>query len=719
MAMSGDPAGATTIHYRACNLCEAICGLEIRLQDGEIQSIRGDDDDPFSRGHICAKAVALQDIHDDPDRLRRPVKRTDAGFEEIGWDEAFELAAAGLNQVRQRHGRQALASYAGNPNVHNWGSMLFGPLLYKAYHPGNRYSATSVDQLPHHLAAYFMFGHQMLLPIPDIDRTDFFLIFGANPAVSNGSLMTAPDVRHRLKAIRARGGQVIVIDPRRTETAALADRDYFIRPGSDALLLAAMINTVYDEGLAKPDRLADFTTGLDKIEQLVAPFDPESVATATGLEAATIRDLTRAFCASRTAVAYGRMGLSVQAFGGLCQWLINVINIVTGNFDRPGGAMFTRPAVDVVANTGRGGYDRFRSRVRGLPEFGGELPVATMAEDMLADGKDRIRALMTVAGNPVLSTPGGTALDKALEGLDFMVAIDFYVNETTRHADVILPPTAALEHDHYDMIFNLLAIRNVARYSPALFEPVGDTRHDWQIYVELARRLQDGSVSQRVRAWLMRWQMSRLGPTGVLDSLLKKGPHGKTLSFRDLAAAPHGIDLGPLGACLPERLSTPDKRVQLTPPTLVDDLSRLQEYLHGTRISATDKTLLMIGRRQPRTNNSWMHNSLRMVKGKDQCTLLIHPHDASHHGLVEGQQAVVTSSAGSIEAPVTISDEMMPGVISLPHGWGHGRPGVRLRVASEHAGVSINDLTDPASVDLLSGNAVLAGVPVEIRPASR
>jgi anaerobic selenocysteine-containing dehydrogenase len=674
MGPPADRPGPTSVHYRACNLCEAICGLEIRLRDGEIQSIRGDRDDPFSRGHICAKAVALQDVHRDPDRLRRPVRRTATGFEEIGWDEALDLAAAGLRQVRTRHGRQALASYAGNPNVHNWGSMLFGPVLYKAYRPGNRYSATSVDQLPHHLAAYFMFGHQMLLPVPDIDRTDFFLILGANPAISNGSLMTAPDIKNRLKAIRERGGQLVVIDPRRTETATLADRHHFIHPGSDALLLAAMLTTIFEEGLARPGRLAGITDGLDQLPALLAPFTAESVAPATGLEAATVRALTRDFCAAGSAVAYGRMGLSVQSFGGLCQWLVNALNIVTGNFDRPGGAMFTRPAVDVVANTGAGGFGRFRSRVRGLPEFGGELPVATMAEDMLAGGEDRIRALLTVAGNPVLSTPDGAALDTALAGLDFMVAIDFYINETTRHAHVILPPTSGLEHDHYDVIFNLLAIRNVARYSPALFEPPDDARHDWQIYLALAARLQDGGLGQRLKAWLTRWQMDRLGPVGVLDKMLAQGPHGATLRFDDLAAATHGTDLGALEPCLPERLRTEDKRIRLAPPTLAADLSRLAARLRRADEPTAERPLTMIGRRQPRTNNSWMHNSPRMVKGRDRCTLMMHPDDAARHGLGDGQRAVVTSRVGSIEAPVVVTDEMMPGVVSLPHGWGHDRP---------------------------------------------
>jgi anaerobic selenocysteine-containing dehydrogenase len=699
-------------HFRACTLCEAICGLEIRLEDDRIISIRGDADDPLSRGHICPKAVALQDLHNDPDRLKRPLRRTPSGFEEISWDEAFDEAATRIRAIRDRYGRQALASYAGNPNVHNSGAILFGPALTKAMAPRNRYTATSVDQLPHHLAAYFMFGHQLLLPIPDIDHTDFMLILGANPVVSNGSLMTVPDIKKRLKAINARGGRVIVVDPRRTETALLAGDHLFIQPGTDALLLASLVHTVFDEELANPGRLTGFTDGIDQVQGLVQSFSPESVSGKTGIAAGDIRKLARDFCASPSAVAYGRMGVSVQEFGGLCQWLINVLNIITGNLDRAGGAMFTRPAIDLLKFSGRGGYGRFFSKVRGLPEFGGELPVATMAEDMLADGEEKIRALLTVAGNPVLSTPNGAQLDRALSGLDYMLSIDFYVNETTRHADLILPPTATLEHDHYDLAFHLLAVRNTTRYSPALFDPAPDARHDWEIFLELARRLQDGSFFGKIKRRITHGWMGMKRPAGLLDHMLRKGPYGKTLRLKKLKNASHGIDLGPLSASLPERLFTRNKRINLTPDVITADLQRLNQSLGHAK--DPDGGLVLIGRRQIRSNNSWMHNYHRLVKGKERCTLLIHPHDASHLGLQSGDTVVVRSRVGEVRAPIQIDEDMMVGVVSLPHGWGHDRPGVQLQTARQHAGVSMNDLTDENCVDELSGNAVLSGVPVEI-----
>ncbi|MEM1202453.1 MAG: molybdopterin oxidoreductase family protein [Acidobacteriota bacterium] len=710
-------------HFRSCNLCEAMCGLEIRTDErGRITAIRGDKDDPFSRGHICPKAVALQDIHDDPDRLRQPVRRRpDGTFEPIGWEEALDLAANGIRKLQEEHGRDSLALYLGNPNAHNYGSILFGPPLLRAIRTKNRFSATSVDQLPHHFAGYFMFGHMLLLPIPDIDRTDFLLVLGGNPAVSNGSLMTAPDIKKRLQAIRDRGGRIVVVDPRRTETARRADEHFFVRPGTDAFLLAALVHTVLDEGLGDLGHLADFTDGLDAVRHGLAGFTAEQAAPVCGISAEAIRRLARDFAAAPSAVCYGRMGVSTQEFGALCQWLVNVLNIVTGNLDRAGGAMFTKPAFDALAmRHNPGSFDRWRSRVRGLPEFGGELPVAALAEDMAEPGEGQIRGLFTSAGNPVLSTPNGRRLEKALEGLDFMVSIDIYINETTRHADVILPPTSALEHDNYDIIFHVLAIRNTVRFNETLYEPPQGALHDWQIYLELWRRLRR-KLPAKER--LSRFIMGKAGPHGLVDYGLRNGPFGKKgsgspvgpLTLKKVKEHPHGIDLGPLEPCLPGRLFTQHKRLDLAPRLLVDDLARLAD--RRAELAAED-SLVLIGRRQVRSNNSWMHNYPRLMRGADRCTLLVHPDDARYLGLESEGHAEVTSRVGRIVAPVEISDEIMPGVVSLPHGWGHGRRGVRLQVANAHPGVSINDLTDEAMVDTLSGNAALSGVPVRVAPAS-
>lgn len=711
-----------------------MCGIAIEVEGDRITSIRGDADDPFSRGYLCPKAVALQDIHADKDRLRHPVRRTASGFQRVSWEAAFDEVAGRLKEIQARHGRDAVAVYQGNPTVHSHGSILFGPTFVRSLRTRNRFSATSVDQLPHQLTSTLLFGHQLLLPVPDVDRTSFLLILGANPVVSNGSLMSAPGIPRRLKAIRERGGTVVVIDPRRTETAAIADRHHFIRPGADVFLLLGLLCTIFAERLAAPGRLAGFTDGIDAIERLVAEFTPERVAPRVGIEAAQIRELARAFAAARSAVCYGRLGACTQEFGAATTWLIQVLNVVTGNLDRPGGAMFTRPAVDVVALGARSGlkghFDRRRTRVRGLPEFGGEFPVATLAEEILTEGPGQIRALVTVAGNPALSAPNGGALDRALAGLEFMASIDFYINETTRHAHVILPPTGPLERDHYDLAFHALAVRNTAKYSPALFAPAEDARHDWQIYVELATRMDAPGPLRSLAARAKRAALSRLAPARLIDAALRFGPYGaglrpfsSGLSLAKLRREVHGVDLGPLAPCLPERLFTPSRRIQLAPEPLVQDLARVREALgggagagEGAGDGGGPYDLRLIGRRQLRSNNSWMHNSLRLVKGGNRCTLLMHPDDAARRGIGRAQRVRVRSRVGSVELEVEVTDEVMPGVVSVPHGWGHGRDGVQLATATQHAGESVNDLTDDLAVDALSGTAALNGVPVRVEP---
>ncbi|MDT4967939.1 MAG: hypothetical protein QOJ64_2676, partial [Acidobacteriota bacterium] len=602
-------------HYRACNLCEAICGIEISLQAGEHLDIRGDKDDPFSHGYICPKASALQDIHYDKDRLKHPVRRTSNGWERIGWDEAFDEVTKNLKRLQAEHGRNAVGTYLGNPTVHSSGALLFAPGFLRSLHTRNKFSATSVDQLAHHLASYLMFGHQLLLPVPDLDRTDFLLIIGANPAVSNGSMMTAPGVGRRLKEIRARGGKVILVDPRRNETARLADRHVFIRPGTDVLLLLALLHVVFDEGLTDLDALASFTNGMEAIGNMVADFPPAKVASITGIHADQIQLLAREFASAQSAVCYGRIGVSTQQFGGVSQWLINVLNIVTGNLDRPGGAMFTLPAFDPVTApeslAPRGSYARRHTRVRNLPEFAGEFPVVTLAEEIITEGPGQIKALVTHAGNPVLSTPNGRQLDRALASLEFMASIDFYINETTRHAHIILPPTSSLERGHYDVAFNLLAVRNTAKFSPALFEPDGDRRHDWEIFLELQSRMQNGRFFGRVkRKFIKRF----FGHERMLDLGLRFGPYGgklkpftKGLTLRRVKHSVHGVDLGPLCSCLPGRLRTPDKRIELAPEVFVKDVERVKTKFLDTAPLHSNGELLLIGRRQLRSNNSWMH----------------------------------------------------------------------------------------------------------------
>lgn len=749
------------IHYRTCHLCEAMCGVAIEVSDGTIQSIKGDDQDPLSRGHICPKAVALKDLHEDPDRLRKPIRRTDQGWQEMEWDDAFRLVADRLHQTRTEYGRNSLGVYLGNPNVHNHGSLVATLPFLRALGTQNRFSATSNDQLPHMLASLEMFGHQILFPIPDIDNTDLFICIGANPMASNGSLMTVPDVRGRIKHLQDRGGKLIVIDPRRTETGKLADEFHFIRPGSDALLLMAMVQTLFDEDLVNLGQVERLTKDVDLLRLAALPFTPEAVAGHTGVAADQIRELARQLARTRKAALYTRMGTSTQAFGGLATWLAYCLNILTGKLDTPGAMLFSQPAIDLItlgAMAGQNGHvgKRF-SRVKGLPEFGGEYPASTMADEMLTPGEGQIRAFVTVAGNPVLSNPNGKRLEQALSGLDFMVSVDYYLNETTRHADVILPPTAALERSHYDLIFSLFAVRNTAKYSDPLFDAGPDSRHDWQILLELAHRLEKHRQGGRLplRSELGWRAFKQLGPDPILDVLLRTGPYGantgrlrglaepavdlvldllpprnplrglaklsplnrhwqalpKGLSVAALRDNPNGVDLGPLQPSLPDRLFTRDRMINLAPRRYLQDVERLHRHL----VQPVADELRLIGRRHVRSNNSWMHNSHRLVKGKDRCTLIIHPRDASRLGLQAGDSAQVTADDRQIVVPVEITDEIMPGVVSIPHGWGHDRPGTGQSVATSHAGASINDLLSDQQVDPLIGTSVLNGQAVAVK----
>ncbi len=698
-----------------CNLCEAICGLELTIEDGPngartVTAVRGNENDPLSRGHICPKGVAIADIYSDPDRLRRPVRRIGTGasarWEEISWDEAFDAVADGLASAINQHGKDALGIYLGNPSVHSLGALTHGLGLIKSFRTRNKFSATSVDQLPHQLLSYLMYGHQLLLPVPDIDRTQYFLVFGGNPMASNGSLMTVPDFPGRLRELKARGGRMVVFDPRRTETAKVASEHVFVRPGTDAWVLLAMLNTLFDEGLTQPPTYVD---GLDQVAQLVAPYTPERAEAASGVPAESIRRIAREFASADGAAAYGRIGVSTAEFGTVCHWAIQLLNIVTGNLDRVGGTLLTNPAIDVIGMglVGRGHVDRYRSRVRDFPEFGGELPVSVLREEIETPGEGQIRAMLTLAGNPVLSTPDGAALDRAFGTLDFMASVDFYINETTRHADVILPPTSALERDHYDLIFHVLAVRNTARFTPAIFPKGRDQRHDWQIFREVTNRTMrrldaKPPLGKRISTKV---QLA-MSPTRLIGILLAKG---RRTSLRALRANPAGVDLGALqDGQLPGRLMSKTKRIDAVPPLVVQDLARLdaQELPSGDE-------LLLIGRRHQQNCNSWMHNSERLTKGQPRHQLLVHPADLAERNILDGTTVKVSSRVGTVEVEVKATDDMMPGVVSLPHGYGHQKDGVQLARASQVDGVSINDLTDPDRLDI-SGNAALSGVPVRI-----
>ena len=698
-------------HFRTCNLCEAMCGIVIQHDGEKVLSIKGDKNDPFSKGYICPKATALQDLHEDPDRLRHPVERTANGWKEISWPEALDKVAAGIQSVQKKHGQNAFGIYLGNPNVHNLGGMLTIKHLLSSIKTRSRFSATSIDQLPHHIVSMHLFGHMLRIPVPDVNRTQYMLIIGGNPLASNGSIMTAPNMRQKLKDIKARDGKVVVIDPRRTETADIASEHHFIRPATDVLLLLAMLNEIYLQGYAgkaraKNNRAAALAPEIERIADFAKDYSAESVADITGIAASEIKRLVKEFCEAESSVCYGRMGVSVQEFGLLSQYLIMVINIVTGRLDEVGGLMFPNPAVDVVNNSGPGYLGKRHSRVSNLPDFNGDYPVVAMADEMLVEGAGQLKGFMTVAGNPVLSTPNGEKLDTAFANLDFMVAIDYFVTETSRHAHIILPPVSPLERDHYDVTFNNFAVHNVAKYSKALFAKKKSAKHDWQIYLELAKRLdKKAALATKIERRIVR----TLGPKFMLDQGLRRGPYaGMTLN--KLKKNPHGIDLGPPKRMLPQALKHKDKQIHLNINFYQADLERVWEMMQNY----DDKQILLIGRRHVRSNNSWLHNSYRLVKGKPRCTLMLHPETAKEYGIEDGQNVKVSTRVGSVIITAEVTDELMPKVVSIPHGWGHGRKGVKQKIAQAHAGVSVNDLTDDTLIDQLSGNAAVNGVPVQL-----
>ncbi len=713
-------------HYRVCNLCEAMCGLEI-VHDGQtVQSVKGDQNDPLSKGSICPKGALIHELHSDPNRLKRPLrKKGDGEWEEIDWQAAFDIVGNRINQVRREYGDNAVGLYLGNPTVHNFGMMMLAGEMKRMLGSRNSFSPTSMDQLPHHFMAYYMFGHSLNIPIPDIDRTEYMVIFGANPLASNGSLMSAPGVHGRLMDIRKRGGKVIQFDPRENETSRVVDEHHFVKPNTDVYFLLGILHLIQKENWTALGNLGNHITGLDKLKDLAIEFIPERVAKITGVPEDVLRRITKEYALADKAVLYGRMGMSTQEHGGLCHWLSAVINILTGHFDKPGGAMFTTPAFDIKRKKKfHKAHKRWQSRVRGLPEFDGELPVSAMAEEMLTPGKGQIRALITNAGNPVLSSPNGKRLEQALPKLDFMVAVDIFMNETTRHADIILPPPSHLEIEHYDLIFNLLAVSDNVKFSEPLFQPEKGQMYDWQIARELIKRF--ASISRKQPSKLYQW----LTPRQLLNLGLLTGPYGKLshpkrwfsgLSLKKVIDSTHGISLGPLKPRIPEVLLTADGKINIADDVFLNGLDKVKTELSEHPYQSLDRDqFLLIGRRHLRNNNSWMHNTAALMKGKNRCTAMIHPDNAERLQFVDDQRVTVSSQTGSIDIPVEITNKIMPGVVSIPHGFGHKKEGTRLDVATKpgNAGVSVNDITDHNRLDPVTGNAAFSGQVVSIKSST-
>lgn len=730
------------LHYRTCPLCEAMCGLEVHVEDERVSLIRADRDDVWSKGYLCPKGTALGYLHHDPDRLREPMLREGDKWREVSWDDAFARCEELLLGVRDRYGPTAMTSYVGNPTVHNFSlSRYVGLFMGLAGFPVI-YSAGTVDQWPKNVACALMYGSAWSIPAPDIQRTDYFLVLGANPEASGGSLLACPDVLGEIDGIRARGGRTVVVDPRRTATADRADEWVPIVPGTDAAFLLAIVNVLFADGLVDLGDIADLVIGDDRVRDVAQPFPPEAVAEACGISAATIRRIAHEVATAPAAAVYGRIGLCNQEFGTLSSWLIDVVGILTGNFDRAGGTMFGKPIASPMASFPNpewaDGYTfgRWASRVRGAPEVLGQVPISCLAEEIATPGEGQLKALVTIAGNPVISAPDAARLDEALPLLECMISLDNFLNETTRHAHVILPGLSALEQPHYDEMIWSWAARSAGNYSPAVFGR-DDRPHEWEILARLGAycagmrgddidvaALDDGFFAALAEARgvdptaaVGHYEIG--GPERLLDLAIRTGPWGDGygrdpdgLTLESFKAAPHGIDLGPMVPRAREVVSSVSGKIDLAPEYIVADIPRLR-----ARVARPRDGLLLTSRRHVRSNNSWMHNVTVLMKGKDRCTLLIHPDDAVRAGVSDGALARVSSEAGALEVPVEISDEMMPGVVSLPHGWGHDKSGTRLAVAREHAGVNNNLLAPGRFVDAISGNAAVNGIPVEVVPA--
>lgn len=747
----------TETTHRICSFCEATCGLELEVdrETRTLVSVRGNKDDVFSSGYVCPKAVAMKDLDEDPDRLRQPLVRRGGNLEPATWDEAFAEVKRRIRPIIEEHGGGGVGLYIGNPTAHKPSLSLASGALMRALGTPHMYSASTLDQMPRHVSAGLLYGSWTSIPVPDIDRTDLIVIVGGNPMVSNGSMWTVPNFRGRHLELKKRGGRMIIVDPKRTQSAKAADQHLAIRPGTDVFFLFSILATLFDEDLVAPRHLESYLANVDLLKEAVADYLPEQTAEATGLEPAVVRQLARDLSKTDRAVLYARIGTTVTEFGSSANWAVDAINTLCGNLDVPGGAMWPKaPAFQF--NSGPGREDngegkgvrsgRRKSRVRGAPEVMGEFPAVCLAEEIETPGEGQIRALFTTAGNPALSAPNGKRLARALDSLDFMVSTDIYLNETTRHADVILPGQAQLEDFHFPIPFQAMSVRNVARFSPAVFDIEEGRPEEWQIMYQLGliisgldetTSVEDYDnmvIANQVKSALkthpqlegfsfediMSALEARTGPERQIDLGLRTGPYGDFfgvvpggLSLQKLLDNPNGVDLGPLEPRLPGVLSTPGGKISLMPEQIAGDLARISSGL-ARASDAAARGLLMVGRRNTRTNNSWMHNLPTLAKGKFKGALEISPVDAKERGLVSGDIARVENKSGSVEVEVDVTEDMSPGTVSLPHGFGHAMENTNMSVAAKNPGVNSNLLASDQAVDPLSGTAILNAIPVEV-----
>lgn len=727
------------LHHRTCPLCEGMCGVTVKVEGGQVATVRPNRQDVWSQGHVCPKGTTLGALHDDPDRLRTAMVRDGSEWKSASWDTALERLEELAEGVRNRHGPHAFAAYGGNMAGKDATLSRYTGLMLATSGIQQVYSSGTVDQHPKNLSAMLMFGNEWKIPIPDLDNTDLFVIFGGNPAASKGSIFSHRDVMGAMRDLRARGGRVIVIDPVRTKTAQAADQWIGLKPGTDAALMLGVAHVLFARGAVRLRHLDGLIEGLDALRDVAGEFSPQVVAPFCGIEASIIEDLADELIRTDRSAIYGRIGTCTQSFGTLASWMIDVLAILTGNLDRRGGSMWSRPAaslVDMLATLPDGmPVVMGKSRVRGVPAVLGQFPASCMAEEIATPGPGQIKGLVTFAANPALSAPDSGKLAQALPLLECMVSLDNYINETTRHAHVILPSPSFLESAHFDMWSWIFCLTSGGHYSPPVFPPVDRPDH-WRIVARVGAiiggqpgadidAMDDGyfralATGRGIDPDLAITALPERGPARILDLAIRAGPFGDRfgavaggLSLDSFRNQPDGVIIGPATPQAQEGFATSSGKIEIAPALILSDIPRLKLAL-----GANDPALVLVSRRHLRSMNSWMHNVDTLVKGKDRCTVQMHSADAATRGLEGGDLVTLTSAAGSIVVPMEIDDDIRPGVVSMPHGWGHSDAQTHLSVAKVHPGANTNVLSPGTLVDVISGNAVLNGIPVEIAKAS-
>jgi anaerobic selenocysteine-containing dehydrogenase len=717
---------AVTERVTFCRICEPLCGMVATVEDGRLVQLRPDREHPLSRGYACPKGIAMTEVQNDPDRVLHPLKRVGGPgeFERTTWSEAMRAIAGELKRILAERGPESVGWYMGNPGAFSYSHVLWVKGFLDGLGTPHYYSAGSQDVNNRFAASALLYGSPLVVPIPDLIETDFLFMVGANPLVSHGSVLSAPRVREQLNGIVERGGRVVVVDPRRTETARQFEH-LPVRPDADAWLLLSMLNVIFEEELTDREFISRWTTGADALSEQARAYAPEQTESRTGLPPERVREVARGFARANSAAAYGRTGSCLGRFGTLVAYLLDALNAVTGNLDSPGGAVFGRPPIsldDIGEKAGLDTYGKVRSRVGGFPDVIGNLPATLLPREITTAGEGQIRAFFVSAGNPVLSVPDGDALEAAFAELDLMVSLDLYVNETNRHAHYVLPATTFLEREDVPVAFLGFYSTPFIQVTEPVVEPAGEAREEWRVIDELSRALGVAPYSLPVLRRLAKLGI-RITPRRLIDLLLRVGPAGDRfglrpsgLSLAKVARSPHGIVLDDRIATgvLARKLRHGDGRVHLHESAIASELGRLGS-VNG---DSADFPLKLIGLRELRSHNSWMHNAPLLMRGGRSHALRIHPDDAERAGLADGDRARIASRAGAIEAPVKLTDEMTPGTVALPHGWGHKGGGWRL--ANSNGGANVNALapSDPESLERLAGMAHLNGIPVRVEPAA-